>query len=655
MKISIDIETFSSIDLKSCGVYKYAESPDFEILLFGYSIDDGPVTVIDIARGEKLPEMIIEALLDEHVLKWAHNSSFERVCISSYLRRIGRISERGKYLSPKGWRCTMVWAAYLGLPFSLKDVGGILKLDQQKLESGKSLIRYFCVPVKQNGCNGKKIRNLPEDDLYKWGLFKEYNIRDVQVENEIQKKLSMFPIPEFIWDEYCLDQYINDRGVLVDMKLVDQAIKLNEKTENDLMKEMKDLTGLENPNSVVQLKRWLREKGIPVVSLAKKEVTELIEKTDDEDVRRVLTLRLQLSKSSVKKYTAMKNVACQDDRCRGLYVFYGANRTGRFSSRLVQIQNLARNEMDELEEIRSAVKNGNLDLVERLSVDRDISDVLSQLVRTAFIPRKGYKFFVADFSSIEARVLAWLAGEEWKMKAFEEGQDLYCASASRMFRVPVEKNGKNKKLRQYGKQCELGCGYGGSVGALTSMGAAEMGMNDEEISSLVKFWRDSNPKIVKLWHDVDAAVNKAVGWHCKGLIKVRKVTFQYKKGMLFITLPSGRSLSYVRPQLFINRYKMEAVSYEGLGSQKNWERTESYGAKFVENITQGIARDILLYAMNNLKDFDIVAHVHDEVIIEAPVSVGIEEICKLMSKRVPWAPDLILDADGYVTDFYMKK
>ena len=637
-KLNIDIETYSSVSLLKSGVYKYAESEDFAVLLFAYAVDDGEVHVIDLAKGENIPQEIMKALEDDTVLKWAFNAQFERVCLSRML---------GVQLNPTSWRCTMVWSGYMGLPLSLEGVGAVLGLEEQKLKTGKELIRYFCVPCSPTKSKGQRTRNYYHHDEEKWQQFKAYNKRDVEVEMAIGQKLSKFPVPEFIWEEYTLDQHINDRGIAIDSDFVQQAILMDEKHRTAMMEELQRLTHLNNPNSVVQLSDWLQAQGVDVTSLDKKAVKELLTDVSDPTVERVLQLRQQLAKSSVKKYQAMQEVACRDKRCRGMFQFLGANRTGRFAGRLVQLQNLPQNHMSDLKEARELVKQGNLEAVALLY--EDISKVLSELIRTAFIP-KGL-FYVADFSAIEARVIAWLAKEKWREALFKQGGDIYCMSASQMFGVPVEKHGVNSELRQKGKIAELACGYGGSVGALTAMGALEMGLKEDELQPLVHAWRGSNPNIVNLWWSVDKCVKETVKE--RTTTKTHGITFSYQSGMLFITLPSGRKLSYIKPRICENKFGGESVTYEGVGATKKWERIESYGPKFVENIVQAIARDILVYAMLNLKDYDIVAHVHDEVIIESDCA-SIDGICKIMSQVPPWADGLILDADGYTCEFYQK-
>lgn len=654
--LSIDLETFSSVNLGKCGVYKYAESEDFEILLFGYSVDGGEVQVVDLAQGETIPEVVLSALTDETVTKWAFNAQFERICLSRYLRDKGinvnpgqTVKSEGLFLNPSSWHCTMIWSATLGLPMSLENVGTVLGLDKQKLTEGKNLIKYFCLPCNPTKVNGGRTRNKYFHDKEKWEQFKSYNKRDVEVEMSIQEKLSRFPVPDFLWQEFYLDQEINDRGIGIDPLFVESAIKLDQEVKTHLMDELKHITGLENPNSVLQMRSWLKKHGLEMESLGKKEVAKEL-KTVGKELAEVLRLRQQLAKSSVKKYTAMKNAACMDDRERGMFRFYGANRTGRFAGRLVQLQNLPQNHLPDLAEARSLVKQGNVEALEMLY--EDIPDTLSQLIRTAFIPRTGFKFIVADFSAIEARVLAWLAGEKWRMRVFAEGKDIYCSSASQMFGVPVEKHGVNGHLRQKGKIAELALGYGGSVGALKAMGALDMGVREDELQPLVDAWRSSNPMVTTLWWDVDRAVKQCVHEHVS--VRTHNIVFTYKSGFLIIKLPSKRCLYYVKPRVEENKYGGESVTYEGVGSTKKWERLESYGPKFVENITQAIARDILLYAMQTLKEYRIVAHVHDEAIIEADKSVSVQSVCELMGRTPPWAEGLLLRADGYECEFYKK-
>ena len=658
MKLSIDIESFSDVDLTKSGVYKYAESPNFEILLFGYSVNDGPVQVVDLARGEKIPDSILQALSDEEVTKWAFNAMFERICLSVYLRRnypqylrSYSIDEDtvGDYLDPHGWKCSMTWAAYMGLPLSLKSVGEVLKLTEQKMDEGKALIRYFSIPCAPTASNGGRTRNLPRHDISKWLLFKEYNKRDVEVEIAIKQKLHIFPVPDFIWNEYWLDQEINDRGIRIDMDVVRNAIRIDEITRENLTAEMQDLTALDNPNSVQQMKEWLAQHGLEVDSLGKKEVQELL-KTAPSGLAKVLMLRQQLAKSSVKKYQAMQNAVCSDSRARGMFQFYGANRSGRWAGRLIQLQNLPQNHLDDLEEARQLVRSGSYNTI-AMTYD-NIPDVLSQLIRTAFIPREGYKFIVADFSAIEARVIAHIAGEKWRAEVFKNGGDIYCASASQMFHCKVEKHGENAHLRQKGKIAELALGYGGSVGALKSMGALDMGMSEDELKPLVDSWRAANSHIVQLWYAVDRCVKDTVTKRIP--TETHGLRFTYQSGMLFITLPSGRRLAYVKPKIGINRFGSESVTYQGTGAAKKWERIETFGGKLVENIIQAISRDILCYAIQTLSHCFIVAHVHDEIIIECDKRMSVEEVCGQMSRTPPWIPGLLLRADGYECEFYKK-
>lgn len=635
--IAWDLETYSSVDLAKCGVYRYCESEDFEILLAAYSVDGGAVRVVDLACGEKLPEEILDALEDETVEKWSYNSQFERICLSRFLGY-----PAGNYLAPASWRCSMVWASTLGLPRSLESVGAVLGLEKQKLTEGKDLIRYFCVPCRPTKANGGRMRNLPEHAPEKWERFKAYNLRDVETEMQIQERLSRFPVPASIWEEYHLDQEINDRGIGVDMELVRQAIAVDARSRERLTAAMRELTELENPNSVQQMKQWLADQGMETDTLGKKAVAELI-RTAPEPLREVLSLRQQLAKSSVKKYTAMENAVCADSRAHGMFQFYGANRTGRFSGRLIQLQNLYKNTMPDLAQARALVRSGNYEALSMLY--EDIPDTLSQLIRTAFVPQNGRKFIVADFSAIEARVIAWFAGERWRLKVFEDGGDIYCASASQMFHVPVEKHGVNGHLRQKGKIAELALGYGGSVGALKSMGALEMGLAEEELQPLVDAWRSSNPMITQFWWDVDRAVKDCIRQRVP--TETHGLRFDYRSAMLFITLPSGRRLAYVKPRIGENRFGGESVTYMGVSGTKKWERLESYGPKFVENIVQGTARDILCYAMRTLRNCAIVAHVHDEVIIEADRRMSVAAVCEQMGRTPPWAKGLKLRADGY--------
>lgn len=642
--IAWDLETYSSVDLEKCGVYRYCESEDFEILLAAYSVDGGAVRVVDLACGEKLPEEILDALEDETVEKWSYNSQFERICLSRFLGY-----PAGNYLAPASWRCSMVWASTLGLPRSLESVGAVLGLEKQKLTEGKDLIRYFCVPCRPTKANGGRMRNLPEHAPEKWERFKAYNLRDVETEMQIQERLSRFPVPASIWEEYHLDQEINDRGIGVDMELVRQAIAVDARSRERLTAAMRELTELENPNSVQQMKQWLADQGMETDTLGKKAVAELI-RTAPEPLREVLSLRQQLAKSSVKKYTAMENAVCADSRAHGMFQFYGANRTGRFSGRLIQLQNLYKNTMPDLAQARALVRSGNYEALSMLY--EDIPDTLSQLIRTAFVPQNGRKFIVADFSAIEARVIAWFAGERWRLKVFEDGGDIYCASASQMFHVPVEKHGVNGHLRQKGKIAELALGYGGSVGALKSMGALEMGLAEEELQPLVDAWRSSNPMITQFWWDVDRAVKDCIRQRVP--TETHGLRFDYRSAMLFITLPSGRRLAYVKPRIGENQFGGESVTYMGVSGTKKWEQLESYGPKFVENIVQGTARDILCYAMQTLKNCSIVAHVHDEIIIEADRRMSVAAVCEQMGRTPPWAKGLKLRADGYECEFYQK-
>ena len=642
--LSIDIETYSDIPLQKTGVYRYCESPNFEILLFGYSIDSGPVQVVDLACGEHIPKEVLAALEDDSVIKWAFNAAFERVCLSRYLGY-----PTGEYLDPESWHCSMVWAATMGLPLSLEGVGVVLGLEKQKLTEGKELIKYFCQPCLPTKANGQRTRNRPFHAPDKWELFKRYNARDVEAEMGIQRKLSKFPVPPQVWEEYDIDQEINDRGVRIDMELVEQAIQMDARSRQELTDAMKRMTALENPNSVQQMKQWLSDNGMETDSLGKKVVAELL-KTAPPELAEVLTLRQQLAKSSVRKYQAMEKTVCSDNRARGMFMFYGANRTGRFSGRNIQLQNLPQNHLPDLAEARALVRSGDFDAVELLY--EDVPDTLSQLIRTAFIPRDGAQFLVADFSAIEARVIAWFAGETWRQEVFAKGGDIYCASASQMFKVPVEKHGINGHLRQKGKIAELALGYGGSVGALKAMGALEMGLTEEELPQLVDAWRQSNPNIVKFWWAVDKAVMEAVRY--KHTTTDYGLTFSCRSGMLFITLPSGRKLAYVKPMVGTNKFGGECITYEGIGSTKKWERLDSYGPKFVENIVQATARDILCYAMRTLRCCSIVMHIHDELVIEADPRMSLDAVCEQMGRTPPWAKGLMLRADGYATPFYKK-
>ena len=642
--LSIDLETYSDQPLAKTGVYRYVESPDFEILLFAYSVDGGPVQQIDLACGEKIPSEVLSALEDETVTKWAFNANFERICLSHFLGY-----PTGDYLKPDSWKCSMVWAAYMGLPLSLEGAGAVLGLEKQKLSEGKDLIKYFCQPCAPTKSNGQRTRNLPKHSPDKWLAFKRYNIRDVETEMSIQARLSKYPVPDSVWEEYHLDQEINDRGVGLDMELVRQAIQMDGRSRSELTQAMKELTSLDNPNSVQQMKQWLADNGMETDTLGKKAVAELL-KTAPPQLQKVLTLRQQLAKSSVKKYQAMETAVCADSRARGMFQFYGANRTGRWAGRIIQMQNLPQNHLDDLSEVRSLVRAGDFDALEMLY--EDVPDTLSQLIRTAFVPQGDRKFIVADFSAIEARVIAWLAGEKWRQNVFAEGKDIYCASASQMFGVPVEKHGVNGHLRQKGKIAELALGYGGSVGALKAMGALEMGLQEDELPALVSAWRQANPKIVQFWWAVDRAVMDAVTH--KTTTKTHGIVFSARNGMLFITLPSGRSLAYVKPKIGTNKFGGDCITYEGVGGTKKWERLDSYGPKFVENIVQATSRDILCYAMRTLRCCSIVMHIHDEVVIEADRRMSLTVVCDQMGRTPPWASGLQLRADGYETDFYKK-
>ena len=658
--LSIDIETYSDIPLQKSGVYRYCESPNFEILLFGYSADSGPVQVVDLACGEKIPADVLDALTDDAVTKWAFNASFERVCLSRYLRDLGisldplhdkhpLSQEMAPFLNPESWRCSMVWAATMGLPLSLEGVGAVLGLEKQKLTEGKELIKFFCQPCAPTKTNGQRTRNRPFHAPDKWDAFKRYNLRDVETEMGIQQRLAKFPVPDQVWEEYHIDQEINDRGVRLDMELVRAAIDMDTRSRQELTTAMKRMTSLENPNSVQQMKQWLSDNGMETESLDKKAVAELL-KDAPAELREVLSLRQQLAKSSVRKYQAMENTVCSDSRARGMFQFFGAARTGRFSGRNIQLQNLPQNHLLDLTEARALVRAGDFDAVKLLY--EDVPDTLSQLIRTAFIPRDGAQCLVADFSAIEARVIAWYAGETWRQKVFEKGGDIYCASASQMFKVPVEKHGINGHLRQKGKIAELALGYGGSVGALKAMGAIEMGLTEDELPPLVDAWRQSNPRIVEFWWAVDRAVMEAVRY--KHTTSSYGLTFSCRSGMLFITLPSGRNLAYVKPKIGTNKFGGECITYEGVGATKKWERLDSYGPKFVENIVQATARDILCYAMRTLRCCSIVMHIHDELVIEADPSMSLDAVCEQMGRTPPWATGLLLRADGYATPFYKK-
>lgn len=634
--MSIDIETYSDIDINKAGVYRYVDTDAFKILLFAYSVDGGPVQLIDLTRGDSIPKEIVKALSEKSITKWAYNANFERVALSRFLGM-----PTGQYLDPVGWKCSMVWAATLGLPMGLAKVGEVLALDKQKMSEGRGLIYKFCKPDKKTG-----LRVMPEEFPEDWETFRRYNIRDVETEMGIQKMISPFPCSDELWQEYWTDQQINDRGVEVDLTLARNAVAMDAEISKKLMEKMRSLTGIDNPRSTSQLDMWLREHGCDMVSLGKKDVAQVIEETDDPLIRKVLSLRLLISKSSVKKYTKMLDATCSDGRARGMFQFYGAVRTGRFAGRLLQLQNLPQNHIENIGLVRELARRGDL---EALSVMFDsVPDILSQLIRTAFVARGGSRFIVADFSAIEARVIAWLAGEEWRMKAFAEGKDIYCASASAMFGVPVVKHGINGELRQKGKVAELACGYGGSVGALKAFGADKMGLTETEMQSIVDNWRASSPRIVQLWWDVDRAIRQTL--EDGTTHTTHGLMFSLQKGILFIRLPSGRSLAYVKPRLIDGK-----ITYEGVSSNKGWSRLESYGPKFVENITQAISRDLLLNAMKQVgPDARICMHIHDELVIEADSSVKLDDICEKMAQVPAWADGLLLRADGYETKFYLK-
>lgn len=644
--LSIDLETYSSTHIKN-GVYKYCESPDFEILLFAYSIDHGPVHQIDLAQGDIIPQMIIDAILDPSVLKWAFNCAFERICLSYYLIHKHIIDH---YLDPHSFRCSMVLSAYNGLPLSLKGVGHVLNLKNQKMEEGKDLIKYFCVPCKPTKTNGQRTRNLWFDDIDKWQTFKDYNIRDVEVEVAIQQRLSKYMPPGHIWEEYAISEIINDNGVLIDQALVRNAIQMDLTSHSDLVQQFQNLTNIENPNSVAQLKAWLEQRNITVESLGKKQIAQLMHSVPEYE-QKVLSLRQKISKTSVKKYSAMINAVCEDGRCHGMFIYYGATRTGRFTGRIVQMQNLYRNSMPDLKEARDVIKIGDYQLAQLLY--DNTPELLSQLIRTSFIPQPGYKYFVADYSAVEARVLSWLAQETWRMDVFASNGDIYCATASKMFKCKVVKHGENGHLRQKGKIAELALGYGGGVGAIKAMGGSDMGMSDDEMSEIVHMWRDSNPHIVQLWYDIDSCARKAIKSHI--ITETHNIKFECTSGMLFIHLPSGRRLSYVKPSIGINQFGSESITYFGTnGTTHKFERLETFGGKLTENIIQALARDLLCAAMIRLKDYKIVMHIHDELIIEAPPNTSLDYLCKTMAISPSWAKGLILNADGYVCDFYQK-
>ena len=643
MQLGIDIETYSDVDLQKCGVYAYTDSPAFEILLFAYAFDDEDVSIVDVAQGESMPERVMEALTDDSIVKTAFNTAFERTCIAK---------NYSLTLPPVSWQCTAVQSAMLALPASLEGVGEVLAIRQKKLKEGKDLVRYFSMPCKPTKANGGRTRNMPEDAPEKWELFKSYCIRDVEAEREIRYKLRNYPIPDSEQLLYQMDQEINDRGILVDQVLVDHAVTCDTEYREQVTRRAYELSGLENPNSPAQIKEWLSDKGVEVESLSKKAVAGLIKETDGE-VLEMLKLRLLMAKTSVKKYEAIKRSVCLDGRVHGLLQFYGANRTGRWAGRLVQVQNLPQNHLEDLSLARDLVKAGDYETLDLLF--DSVPGVLSELIRTAFIPKPGCRFIVADFSAIEARVLAWLSGENWRIQTFIEGGDIYCASASKMFGVPVVKHGENGHLRQKGKISELALGYGGSQGALTAMGAIDMGIPEEELPELVSQWRAANPHITKFWWDVDAASKKAV--REKTRVDLGNVAFEYRSGILFITLPSGRKLSYVKPRLETNRFGRSAITYEGVGESKKWMRIETYGAKLTENIVQATARDLLAQAMLRLRaaGYEIVMHVHDEAVVEVPEGTSsVEEVCRIMAEQPAWAKGLPLNADGYECAFYKK-
>ena len=647
-KLSCDIETFSDVDLIRCGVYKYADSPNFEMLLFAYAVDDGDVYIIDIAGGEELPEKIIQAIKSDTVVKTAYNAQFERVCLSRYLKL-----PDGEYLNPQSWYCTAVQAAELALPLSLADVGSVLGLERQKMTEGKELIKYFCVPCKPTKSNGNCTRNRPCHDINKWETFKKYCMRDVDVERQIADKLKMYPISDEEHRLYVLDQIINDRGVLVDSELAEQAVKLNSIQTAVAVEQAYMITGLENPNSVTQLKQWLKEKGVEIESLSKKSVKSLADETDG-DVSEMLKLRLLMAKTSVKKYEAVIRSVCSDNRVHGMMRFCGANRTGRWSGNILQPQNLPQNHLPDLTLARDIVKDGDFEMLDMMF--GNVPNVLSELIRTVLIPKPNHRFIVADFSAIEARVLAWIAGEQWRIDTFKNGGDIYCASASKMFKVPVEKHGVNGELRQKGKISELACGYGGSVGALKNMGAVEMGVQENELQGLINDWRNANPHIVRFWYEVGNAAMKAIKE--KTTVPLGKLVFAYERGILFIRLPSGRRLSYIKPRIGTNRFGGDSITYMGINSAKKWDRLETFGGKLTENIVQGTARDLLANALINAANagYDTVFHVHDEIICEVPNGYGsVDELCKLMCIKPEWADGLPLNADGFECEYYKKE
>ena len=647
-KLSCDIETFSDVDLIRCGVYKYADSPDFEMLLFAYAADDGDVHIIDIAGGEELPEKIIQAIKSDTVVKTAYNAQFERVCLSRYLKL-----PEGEYLNPQSWYCTAVQAAELALPLSLADVGSVLGLERQKMTEGKELIKYFCVPCKPTKSNGNRTRNRPCHDINKWETFKKYCMRDVDVERQIADKLKMYPIRDEEHRLYVLDQIINDRGVLVDSELAEQAVKLNSIQTTVAVEQAYMITGLENPNSVTQLKQWLKENGVEIESLSKKAVKSLADETDG-DVSEMLKLRLLMAKTSVKKYEAVIRSVCSDNRVHGMMRFCGANRTGRWSGNILQPQNLPQNHLPDLTLARDIVKDGDFEMLDMMF--GNVPNVLSELIRTILIPKPNHRFIVADFSAIEARVLAWIAGEQWRIDTFKNGGDIYCASASKMFKVPVEKHGVNGELRQKGKISELACGYGGSVGALKNMGAVEMGVQENELQGLINDWRNANPHIVRFWYEVGNAAMKAIKE--KTTVPLGKLVFAYERGILFTRLPSGRRLSYIKPRIGTNRFGGDSITYMGINSAKKWDRLETFGGKLTENIVQGTARDLLANALINAANagYDTVFHVHDEIICEVPNGYGsVDELCRLMCIKTDWADGLPLNADGFECEYYKKE
>lgn len=641
-QLSIDIETYSSTNLNHTGVYRYADSDDFELLLFGYAVDFGPVKVVDLTQGEKIPSQIIQALDNPNIIKSAFNAQFERVCLSRFV---------GHHLKPTGWHCSRVWSATLGLPLSLRDIGSVLGLPRQKITAGKELVRYFCTPCKPTKANQNRTRNFPYHAPDKWQQFKQYNQRDVEVEMEITQKLECFPVPQNEWENYWMDQDINDRGIRIDQQLVNNAIKCQNVFHDQYLQTAKELTGLANPNSPLQLKDWLQQQGIKTNSLSKASVAQLLQTTTGT-VHQVLALRQLLSKSSVKKYQAMQKAMCQDGRVHGLLQFYGANRTGRWAGRLVQVQNLPRNSMPDLEEARELVKQGNVPALAMLY--DSVPDVLSQLIRTAFIPSKNHHFYVADFSAVEARVIAWLSNEKWRQESFAKNEDIYCASASQMFGVPVVKHGINGELRQKGKIAELALGYGGSIGALKAMGATKLGLTDDELPPLVQMWRNASPHIVQFWWDVDKAAKECIKTHLPQTTHGMK--FIYRSGCMFLRLRSGRYLCYPKPKIGTNRFGSESITFMGINTVKKWDRIETYGAKLVENIVQATSRDLLAEAMRRLEATEntVVMHIHDEAVIDAPSNRSLDTMVQLMTEVPDWANGLILNAAGFVSDFYKK-